>query len=182
MAGNREILSMANIASHRPPSSGLRPVCLASSPLGCSLKRGHGSPPPSFMKTEGLAEPETDPRWAASISGLGRLAPLSSKPQHPSLSRKTIFHPCKWVTFGLCQTKAADCFILFICQEFIGAHKTIPVAKETLPFLLAVIVVVFNLGCSPKFAAWVNYYAPLSSFVWPGTKQTNSSALCNIIY
>lgn len=172
------------MASHRPLGSGLQ-TCLhawQSSPLGCCLKHCHWPPPPSLMKTEGLAEPETDPGWAASISGLGMLAPLSSKPPHPSLSRKTVFHPYKWVTFGLCQTKAADFFILLICQEIIGAHKTIPVAKETVSFLLVVIVVVFNLGCSPKFAAWLNYYALLSSFVWPGEKQTNNSALCSIIY
>lgn len=75
---------------------------------------------------------------------------LRSKPQHPSLSRKTAFHSHNWVTFGLCQTKTADCFVLLTCQEFIGAYKTHFCSWGNYPFLFAVTVVVFNLGCSPK--------------------------------
>lgn len=72
-----------------------------------------------------------------------------SNSQYPWLSRKTVFNLHKRVPFDLCQTKAAIASYFLFAKNLLEPIKQISIAGETVPFLF-VIIVVFNLGCSPK--------------------------------
>lgn len=132
MLGNKEKSSVSPaMTSCGPWALGGHCAGLPAFTSGCNLRRCPWSPlPPPPATSPHLWKPRDSqslrqtPHRAASTSGLRSLSSLSFEPGNPSLSRNTVLHPHTWVASGLCQTKAADCLVLFMCQEFIGAHKT----------------------------------------------------------
>lgn len=180
-AGNKEKSSgWPTIASHAL-CLGCRRRCRKPSPLR-QLQVLPPVPLPLLKDTEGLAEPGRETPPSRGIRG--SLCPLSPlffpKPRHPSLSRKTVFHPANGSPLASAKQRLQIAFHFLSAKNLLESIKQISVAGEPVPFLF-VIVVVFNPGCRPKVCSMSELSCSLLwfSLAW---KSKQTAVLCVTLY